>query len=63
MEVEKIGEIVYDGKMLNLDEISLESCNTILNEISVQKQTTIDMINEILAEIQNGKVNNYGKRS
>ena len=50
---EKLGEIFVDGRIINLDNASIEVLDSTLNEINLQKEKVMNRINKLLAEIQN----------
>lgn len=52
MNTEKLGEIFFNGKIINLDNVSEEVLDNTLSEINTKKEEIIDRINSILAEIQ-----------
>ena len=51
MEIDKLGEVNIDGRILNLDEISLASCYDEIEKIKKQKDDIISQINNLLKEI------------
>ena len=52
MKVENIGEIFFEGKIINLDNSSIEELNQILQNIKNEKDKVIDSINDLLEEVQ-----------
>ncbi|HIT71924.1 MAG TPA: hypothetical protein IAD08_08470 [Candidatus Scatovivens faecipullorum] len=52
MEIEKVGEIFIDGRIINLDNSSMETLNSNFEEITSQKEKLINNINNILEQIQ-----------
>lgn len=53
MKFESMGEIFTNGRIINLDKASAETINSALEEVKVQKNNTLNKINNLLAEIQN----------
>lgn len=53
MNIEKIGEIFIDGRIVNLDNSSIEDIDIMLEKINVQKKNVMESIDKILTEIQN----------
>lgn len=51
MEIDKLGEVNIDGRIVNLDEISLASCYDEIEKIKKQKADIISQINNLLKEI------------
>ncbi len=52
MNTEKIGEIFIDGRIVNLDNSSIEALDSMLEKIDSQKKNIMKNIDEILTEIQ-----------
>ncbi len=53
MNTEKIGDIFVDGKMVNLDNSSVQDLDNMLELLTSQRKDIMDDINKILADIQN----------
>ncbi len=53
MNTEKIGEIFVDGRIVNLDDSSIETLDAMLEKIDSQKKNIMKNIDTILTEIQN----------
>ena len=51
MEIDRLGEVNLDGRIVNLDEISLASCYDEIEKIKKQKDDIISQINNLLKEI------------
>lgn len=51
MEIDRLGEVNLDGRIVNLDEISLASCYDEIEKIKKQKDDIISKINNLLKEI------------
>lgn len=51
MNSEKLGEIFVDGRIINLDNASMEMLESTLGVLSKQKEGSINKINKILSEI------------
>ena len=52
MNTEKIGEIFIDGRIVNLDNSSVEDLDSMLEKIDSRKKNIMNNIDEILTEIQ-----------
>lgn len=52
MKLESIGEIFYDGRVINLDNASLETLNPLLDKVKSEKEDLMNKLNNILGEIQ-----------
>ena len=51
MEVEKLGEVNIDGRVVNLDDISIASCKDELETIQNKKNEVLNEINNLLSKI------------
>ena len=51
MNSEKLGEIFIDGRIINLDNSSLEILESSLAVLNKQKEMSVSKINKILSEI------------
>ena len=52
MNTENIGEIFIDGRIVNLDNSSVEDLDSMLEKIDSRKKNIMNNIDEILTEIQ-----------
>ena len=52
MNTEKIWEIFIDGRIVNLDNSSVEDLDSMLEKIDSRKKNIMNNIDEILTEIQ-----------
>ncbi len=52
MDTEKMGEVFVDGRVLNLDNASIEILDSTLEKIDTQKTQLMKRMDTILAEIQ-----------
>lgn len=51
MNSEKLGEIFIDGRIINLDNSSIEILESSLAVLNKQKEMSVSKINKILSEI------------
>ena len=51
MEVEKIGDEFIDGRVINLDKLSMDECKEYIAKIAEEKEKVINRINKLLSEI------------
>ena len=51
MNSEKLGEVFVDGRIIHLDNASMEMLESTLGVLSKQKESSIVKINKILSEI------------
>ena len=52
MELQKIGEVFYAGRVINLDNSSIEFLNDSLQKINLEKENLLFHFNNIVSEIQ-----------
>ena len=52
MKTEVLGEIFFDGKIVNLDSASIKDLDNMIIEINEKEEDTINKLNRVLAEIQ-----------
>ena len=57
MNSEKLGEVFVDGRIINLDNASMEMLESTLGVLSKQKESSIVKINKILCNYVFNKVN------
>lgn len=53
MEVLKVGEIFYDGKIINADNASIGVITSTLDDVNKKHDATMNKINNILNQLQN----------
>lgn len=52
MKTEDMGEIFIDGRIIGLDNTSVQDLESILEQINTQNEKIINKLNIVLAEIQ-----------
>ena len=52
MNTENMGEIFIDGRIIVLDNTSVQDLDKVLNQINEQKDKIMNRLNMVLAEIQ-----------
>lgn len=53
MELQNIGEVFYSGRVINLDNASIEFLNDSLEKMKYEKEDLLNQLNNIVNEIQN----------
>lgn len=52
MKTESLGEIFLDGRIIGLDNTSVEDIDRFLNQVKSEEETCMNKLNSVLAEIQ-----------
>lgn len=52
MNTDKLGEIFVDGRIINLDNASIETLDSTLEQVNSEKEKVMNRINRLLGEIQ-----------
>lgn len=52
MKFEEIGEIFYDGRIINLDNPSIDMLNSTLENIKIKKDELNEKLDNLVVEMQ-----------
>lgn len=53
MNIEKLGDIFADGRMINLDSASIDVLDQTIEKVNEQREDKMKAINNLLVKIQN----------
>ena len=52
MKTENLGELFFDGRVINLDNFSVQDIDNTIIQINQTEENVINKLNRVLAEIQ-----------
>ena len=52
MKTENLGELFFDGRIINLDSASVQDIDNMIIQINQKEDEIINKLNRVLAEIQ-----------
>ena len=52
MKTEDLGELFFDGRIVNLDKASTQDIDELLLQLNQKEEAVINKLNRVLAEIQ-----------
>lgn len=52
MKTENLGEVFFEGRIVNLDSASVQDIDNMIIQINQKEENIINKLNRVLAEIQ-----------
>jgi len=52
MKTEDLGEVFFEGKIIELDSLSIQESDNILSQLKTKEENIMNRLNNVLAEIQ-----------